>query len=130
MLPLRLARAWLLVGWGGVLAAFAVSLWPGGVPLPVDVWDKVQHGLGYFVLTLWFTGLYPREKYLRIAAACFLLGLAIEGLQGLSATRTMEFADVLANTTGIAAALALAYVLVGGWAMHLERFAGLAPERG
>jgi VanZ family protein len=130
MLPLRLARAWLGIGWAGVAAALVVSLWPGGVPLPVGVWDKIQHGLGYFLLTLWFVGLYPRERYLGIAGACFVLGLAIEVLQGFSATRSMEFADVVANTTGIGVALVLAYLVVGGWALHVERLAGLVPERG
>jgi VanZ family protein len=130
MLPLRLARVWLLAGWAGVLTAVIASLWPGGVPMPVNVWDKVQHALGYFLLTLWFVGLYPREKYLRIAAACFALGLFIELLQGLSETRSMQLSDVVANTAGIAVAVLLGYLLVGGWALQVERLAGLAPRRG
>lgn len=129
MLPLRLGRLWLLVGWIGVFAAIAVSLWPGGVPLPVSVWDKIQHGIGYFLLTLWFAGLYPRRKYLWIAAGCFTLGVLIELLQGFTATRVLEVADVVANTTGIAAALLLAYLALGGWALWVERAAGLTNKR-
>ncbi|MCZ8131405.1 MAG: VanZ family protein [Steroidobacteraceae bacterium] len=129
MLDLRLARLWALIGWVGVLAAVVVSLWPGGVPLPAQVWDKVQHGTGYALLTLWFTGLYPRGRYLLIGVACCLLGIAIEALQGLTATRSTEAADVLANSTGIAVALALAYTTVlGGWAQRVERLAGLEPR--
>jgi VanZ family protein len=127
MLPLRLGGAWLLVGWVGVVAAVAASLWPGGVPIPVDVWDKVQHGVGYFLLTLWFAGLYPRAKYLRIALACLLLGLALEGAQALTATRTWQAADLVANAVGVGGALLLAYGPLGGWAQHVERLAGLRP---
>jgi VanZ family protein len=126
MLPLRFGRAWLLIGWAGVLAAVIASLWPGGVPLPVTVWDKLQHGLGYFLLTLWFLGLYPRRKYLGIALACFALGLAIELLQGLTATRSLEAADLAANTGGIVLALVLAYALLGGWAARVEQVLGVA----
>lgn len=129
MLPLRHGRLWLLVGWAGVLAAVVASLWPGGVPLPVTVWDKLQHGLGYFLLTLWFAGLYPRRQYLWIALGCFALGLAIELLQGATATRSMEAADLAANATGIVAALVLAYALLGGWAARVERALGLAGPR-
>jgi VanZ family protein len=129
MLPLRLGRVWLLAGWGGVIAALVFSLWPGGVPLPLTVWDKAQHGLGYFLLTLWFAGLYPRRKYLWIALGCFLLGILIELLQGTTATRSMEMADVAANTTGIVAALVLAYVLLGGWAARVEQALGLGERR-
>ena len=128
MLELRLARLWALLGWLGVGAAVVVSLWPGGVPLPAQVWDKIQHGAGYAVLTLWFTGLYPRSRYPAIALGCFLLGLAIEGLQGLTPTRSTEMADVVANTTGIAVAMALAYLLLGGWAQRVERLLGLEPR--
>jgi hypothetical protein len=128
MLPLRLGRVWLLVGWAGVIAAMVLSLWPGGVSLPVSVWDKAQHGLGYFLLTLWFAGLYPRRKYLWIALGCFALGIVIELLQGATNTRSMELADVAANTTGIVAALGLAYVLLGGWAARVEQALGLGER--
>lgn len=129
MLPLRFGRAWLLVGWAGVIAAVLASLWPGGLPLPMSVWDKIQHGIGYFLLTLWFAGLYPRRKYLWIALGCFALGLLIELLQGTTTTRTMEVADLAANTTGIAAALVLAYALLGGWAARVEAVLGRAERR-
>lgn len=128
MLPLRLAPVWAACGYAGVLAAVALSLWPGGVPLPVPVWDKIQHGAGYALLTLWFTGLYPRDRYLRIGLACFLLGAAIEALQGLTPTRAMDPRDLVANSVGIGAALALAYLVFGGWAMRVERAFGLATR--
>jgi VanZ family protein len=108
MLPLRLTPLWLAVGYVGVALALVLSLWPGGAPLPLHVWDKIQHGTGYALLTLWFTGLYPRRRYPGVGLAIFLLGAAIEALQGLSQTRSMDARDLLANSAGIAAALALA----------------------
>lgn len=128
MLPLRLAPLWVACGYVGVVSAVVLSLWPNGVPLPVHVWDKIQHGAGYAVLTLWFTGLYPRERYLRIGLACFLLGAAIEVLQGVTQTRSMDARDLVANSVGIGAALALAYLAFGGWAIRVERAFGLAAR--
>lgn len=128
MLPLRLAPVWVACGYAGVVAAVVLSLWPGGAPLPLHLWDKIQHGAGYALLTLWFVGLYPRDRYLRIGLACFLLGAAIEAVQGLTPTRSMDARDLLANSVGIAGALALAYLAIGGWAARVERAFGLATR--
>ncbi len=119
---------WVAIGWAGVAAGLVLSLWPNGVPLPVQVWDKAQHATGYFLLATWFTGLYPRRRYLLVGAACVLLGVGIEGLQALTPTRRAEFGDALANAVGVALALALAWAGFGGWAARLERLAGLAPR--
>jgi VanZ family protein len=127
MLPLRFAVAWRLVGWAGVACALVLSLWPGGAPLPFHLWDKIEHATGYLALATWFTGIYPREKYLRVGAACFLLGLLIELLQGMTATRSMDAFDVLANTTGVAVAVGLAYAGLGGWAARVEGLFGVRP---
>lgn len=128
MLPLRYAWAWRLAGWLGVVTSLVVSLWPGGVPLPIDVWDKIEHSSGYLLLALWFLGLYPRDRYPRVAFACFLFGVLIELLQGLTPTRSMDPADVAANAVGIAFALGLAYAGLGGWAARIERLAGAPPS--
>jgi VanZ family protein len=128
MLPLRLAGFWAAIGWLGVGTALVLSLWPHGVPLPFHVWDKFQHVGGYFILTSWFLGICRRERYGRVALACFVLGVAIELLQGLTPTRSAELGDVFANSIGIAAALLLAWLGLGGWAARLERLAGLVPR--
>ena len=123
MLPLRLAPLWAAIGWLGVALAFVLSLWPGGVPL--HLWFKAQHTIGYFIMALWWLGLYARPRYPLIGAGCLAVGIVIEGLQGLTATRSAEFADVLINAASIAAALLVAYLGMGGWALKLERLAGL-----
>lgn len=127
MLPLRLAPWWAAIGWLGVVLALVLSLWPGGVPMPWPIWDKIQHGTGYTLITLWFTGLYPRDRYPRIGGACFLLGVCIELLQGLTPTRTADVLDALANGVGVSVGLLFAYTLLGGWALRVERLVGLAP---
>jgi len=126
MLALRFKLFWAGIAWLGVALALILSLWPGGVPLPVRLWDKAEHMAGYFILTLWFAGLYPRARFLQVGLGCFLLGVLIELLQGFVPTRSMELSDLVANLTGIGAALALAYLVLGGWAAHVERAFGLA----
>lgn len=128
MLPLRYARAWQFLGWVGVAIALVASLWPGGFPLPVTLWDKLEHSSGYALMTLWFAGLYPRTKLWRVGIACFLLGVLIELLQGLTPTRTSDAADALANGVGIAVALGFAYAGLWGWAQRVERLAGVGPS--
>ena len=128
MRPLALAGLWVAIAWLGVACAITLSLWPGGAPLPIHVWDKIEHCVGYFMLTLWFTGLYPRERYPRLAVGCLLLGITIELLQGLTPTRTMELGDLAANGVGIALAMACAVLGAGGWAQGIEQLLGLAPR--
>ena len=125
MRPLALRGLWLAIAWLGVGCALVFSLWPGGAPLPIHVWDKIEHGVGYCVLTLWFAGLYRRERYGRLALGCVLLGVLIELLQGLTLTRSMELGDLAANGVGITAAMALALAGLGGWAETVERVLGL-----
>ena len=126
MLALRFKLFWAGIAWLGVALALILSLWPGGVPLPVRLWDKAEHMAGYFILTLWFAGLYPRARFLQVGLGCFLLGVLIELLQGFVPTRSMELSDLVANLTGVGGALVLAYLLFGGWAARVERAFGLA----
>lgn len=131
MLPLAWRRAWLA---GAGLIALAIvlgSLLPGPVVSVVSVWDKLQHALAYGVLALWLAGLYARRRAPLAAAASFVLGALVELLQGaLTATRTADPADLLANSAGIAAALALAWTGLGGWAAWVERRLGAPPAGG
>jgi VanZ family protein len=128
MLPLRLAPLWAVGGWVGVACALLLSLLPGGPPSPIHVWDKLQHCAGYFIMATWFTGIYPRERYGAIALRIVMFGILIEGLQSLTATRTAEIGDVLANATGVGLAVLLARAGLGGWACRLERAVGLGPR--
>jgi len=128
MLPLRLAWLWALGGVAGASLGVVLSLWPGGAPLPVHVWDKLQHVVGYFLLVFWYVGIYPRARDPLIGAAALGFGILIEGLQALTPTRSAELGDVLAEVIGIAVAIGLARLGLGGWAQTLERLLGFAPR--
>ena len=119
---------WAAGGSAGAALGLVLSLWPGGAPLPIHVWDKLQHAVGYFLLVLWYTGIYPRSRDRAIGAGALAFGILIEGLQALTATRSAEFGDVAAEVVGIALALGLARAGLGGWAARLERWLGFVPR--
>jgi VanZ family protein len=121
MLVLRHPRTWLVIGWLLVAAAAVLSLMPAQSLPPVGVSDKFEHSLGYAMLTLWFAGMYPRSRYLHIAIGMFMLGVAIEYLQGaMNWGRYRDYHDVLANCIGIASGLLIARAGFGGWAQRVE----------
>ena len=64
--------------------------------------DKLEHMLSYFMLMSWFAQLYQTKKS-RIFYAIFfiMLGVLLEILQGLGQTRFFEYADMLANASGV-----------------------------
>jgi VanZ family protein len=70
--------------------------------------DKLFHSFAYFILaTCWLFTYYkkPKLKYI-IIIACVFFGIIIELLQtNLTAYRTGDFIDVLANTFGVLLAL-------------------------
>lgn len=121
---LRHPRLWQVLGWLLVIGATVASLLPS-TPMPrVPSGDKFLHLLTYAVLAVWFAGLYPRTSYVRIAAALFLMGVAIEWAQGaMNLGRERDFRDVLANSAGIVIGLMLAFLWLGDWARRLEEWA-------
>lgn len=128
MLPLARPALWIA---GAVLLALAIvfgSLLPGPVVESVASWDKLQHTGAYLVLTLWIIGMVGRRRYLWAAGGAFLLGAGVEVAQALlTETRQGDVRDLAANSAGVLAALAAAYLGLGGWAQRAERWLGLAP---
>jgi VanZ family protein len=125
VLPLRYPHVWLAIGWVLVIGVVVGSLLPAPVVREITppVSDKLMHFTAYFAMMVWFAGLYPRAKHLRVAGALLLLGIALDILQGTATqTRTFELLDIAADAVGIAAALALASWLLEGWCQRLERF--------
>jgi hypothetical protein len=121
LLPLRFPKVWSVLGWLLVLAVVLGSLLPGGAVSAVTFNDKLQHAAVYCVLTLWFTGFYRRNFYPWIALVLFGLGVALDLLQGLTKTRSLELLDVGANFGGIVVGLALAAWFLGGWCQRVEQ---------
>jgi hypothetical protein len=122
MLSLPHGRALLLIGWVLIAAIVIGSLMPAGIDVGFRMSDKVRHMLGYFVLMVYFAGIYPRERHPLLALAFFLLGASLEVLQGaLTASRQMDPADLAANTLGVALAFFAARLGLGEWARRIDR---------
>ena len=90
---------------------FSLTTTPPKIDIQFKYLDKIEHMFSYFVLMFWFAQLYPENKT-RIYYALFFisLGITLEILQGLGGVRFFEYADMLANTTGVV----IGYVLTRG----------------
>jgi VanZ family protein len=124
VLPLRYPYVWLSLGWLLVIGVVVGSLLPGPVVREITppISDKLMHFTAYFALMVWFAGLYPRAKHLRVAGALLLLGIALDIIQGVATTtRNFELLDIAADAVGIGVALGLATWLEG-WCQRLEHF--------
>lgn len=125
MLPLARPGLWLA---GAALLALAIavgSLLPGAAVAPVAGYDKIEHVAAYLLLAAWLTGLVAPRHYPSVALATVLFGVGLELAQGaFTATREAEWADVAANAAGTGAALLVAWLGGGGWALRVERWLG------
>lgn len=121
MLSLPHGRVLLIIGWLLVILTIAGSLGPALPRVGISVSDEVMHFLGYFGLTIWFAGLYPRRRLWIIAAVFFLMGAVLEVLQGtLTTTREMDIVDLGVNTLGILMACVFALLGLSAWAIRVE----------
>ncbi len=96
---LRLLKLYYLLGVMMLVVVALLSL----MPVPgVGVSDKLSHLLTYFVLSGWF-GLLAMNRYrLGLSLVGLLVfGMLIELLQGMTAYRQAEWADLGANAAGI-----------------------------
>ena len=121
MLPLRYPTFWSGLGWLLVASVIIGSLIPGPALDVVEVDDKVMHSTAYFVLMVWFAGVYPRTAYPLIAGVLLVLGLSLDLLQRLTETRSFDWYDVAMNCTGVLVGLALSLLLLGGWCQRVEQ---------
>lgn len=125
--PLRLHYGWLTIGW--LLVGLVVFLSLTSEPLtPIDfqLSDKFAHLLAYFTLQFWFAQLYPQTRQRAYwFVVLLLLGVSIEGLQGLIPHRFMEWADLLANSLGLVLGWLLASTPLGFSLLWLEQRLGL-----
>lgn len=103
--PLRLFRIWWLVGaamWAFIIYA---SLTTHPVSLPGRFSDKVLHFSGYFGVTAWYAQLYLRSSVRQRQLFIFvMMGVVLEFAQLLVAERSFEWADMLANASGVVVA--------------------------
>jgi hypothetical protein len=121
VLPLRYPWIWAGLGWALVIGVVVGSLVPGNMLPSVSVSDKFEHAGAYFLLMIWFAGLYRRQVHPMIAVALLILGTALDLLQGTTKTRTFDLHDIAADAGGILAALVISFWLLEGWCQRLER---------
>jgi len=100
--PLRWPRLWVGLWSLALVALVVICLVPldGLPPLPENS-DKVEHLLGYFILSAAAVQLYRGRLLWQAAAALVVLGIAIEFAQGMTAYRSADPFDALFNSLGV-----------------------------
>ena len=93
-------RARILLG-VDLLAISALAFMPGPEVPVTTHWDKGDHTLAFFSLSLLARFAWPRAPFWRIALALVGYGVLIEIVQSFLPTRDAEALDVLADSTGI-----------------------------
>ena len=110
--PLRNRRFWMALWAAAVLGVVVVCLIPPPPlpPLP-DNSDKLEHFAAYFLLAAGAVQVFRRGRMLAwVGVALVAQGVCIEFAQGaLTATRSADPFDALANAVGVAAGLATAF---------------------
>lgn len=85
-------------------------------------WDKAEHFLAFYILTLLAAAAFPRRPLMAIAVALSLLGAGIEVVQAFPiVSRDSDFWDWFADSLAIAAVLLPVAVL--SWRASLDRTA-------
>ena len=129
---LRFKRLWLAFGLllvSGVTYASVASV-PAQVTTLVFN-DKLTHVAVYACLMGWFSQIF-RHDLTRLIFVVLLsgMGIGIEFIQAATPTRNFEVLDMIANTSGVVLAWALAYTWVGTVLWRAESFVFGATESG
>ena len=86
--------------------------------------DKLMHFMAYTFIMLWFGFCYqPGNGYRNLGIGLITLGIALELIQGLMGSRSMELLDMLVNTVGIFIGWLLARTRLSLALIHVERIA-------
>ncbi len=128
MLPVRHVKRWQMASLIILALVLAMALMPAvwfwdnktaGLRW-FDSVDKWLHGGTFMFLAIWFSGLYSKKSYWKIAAGLLVFGLSIEACQRMVSYRTADWADVGADGAGIVIGLIVALAGVGGWCLRVE----------
>ena len=122
---LRWTTAWLAIAWLLVLTVIVLSLVRVAADARPHGSDKLGHMLAYATLMFWFAQIYSRGRTrLLIAAGLALMGVALEIAQGFTGYRSFEYADMAANTVGVAIGWVMAPPRTANLLIFVERRAG------
>lgn len=127
-----LRAIWHGVGWLGIAAVIYLSLTPSPPQPPgIPGADKLAHIGMYLALALWLGQLYraPRPR-LGLAGGLIALGVALELVQGVTATRALDPLDALANALGVLIGIRLTRGSGGRILSALERRLSPMPGPG
>jgi VanZ family protein len=127
---LRLARLWWAIGWAIVLYIAISCLEPARYVPNLHLWDKAEHALAFFGMSVWFGGLVRRSRYALIALAMLLFGGGIEIAQGaMGLGRDADIRDFVADGIGITVAMILLYFGLGAWTRWVEGLIWRSSDR-
>jgi len=124
VISLRHPVLWMLSGLVLLLLVATGSVIPFVVVSEYDAADKVVHMLSYFVLMVWFSGMYERRRQAPIALTLILFGIVLEFIQAQLPYRQFDPIDLVANATGILLGLCLSLLVLSGWCQRVERVLG------
>ena len=122
---LRFRFFWLLIGYLLICLVVYLSLTsvPVDVELSIPYQDKFFHCFAYFVLMAWFAQIYHHSLQRNMVALSFVvMGVALEYLQSFDPARMSEFADMIANATGVVLGLMLALTKAKYTLVYFERW--------
>jgi VanZ family protein len=102
MYPFRLLKFWLSLSFILIISViyFSLDRHAAGVPA-IEHGDKLMHISTYFILMSWFAQLSRRRNHSWIALGLITFGILIEFAQGWTGFRTMDPADIVANSAGV-----------------------------
>ncbi len=104
-------RLWRIAWFGCLISILALSLVPNPASLMLEAgWDKSNHALAFFVLGILSLIAFPGSAW-RVTAGLSGYGALIEVLQGMTAYRTAEWQDLIADMIGIVAAIGVIAVM-------------------
>ncbi|MDB4576046.1 VanZ family protein [bacterium] len=121
---LKLSFLWLSLGCVMVALVVYLSLTssPVDTGLSFPYQDKVFHAFAYFVLMTWFAQIYHgRLQRNVIAVMLVIMGVMLEYLQSFDPNRYYEYADMLANSTGVVLGLLVTLTWVKNCLIRFEK---------
>jgi VanZ family protein len=124
---MTLQRVLIFIGWLLVATVTWLCLAPSQqlLEVPEAITDKGYHLLAYALLTLWFAGLMPRQRWWRAACWFLVMGIGIEIAQHfMPYGREAEILDGVANALGTLAGFGLARLGLDRWPSWLASLLG------
>jgi len=121
---LQYKRVWIALGvlLLSLVFAFSMNTMPS-VLEAIMMHDKLVHAFAYAALMMWFSQIFQHNvTRMLLVIGLLLFGIGMELAQGQVPGRTLDYADMVANTLGITCSWALSYTWVGNIFAKAEEF--------